>query len=86
MYFYVCTYVDNFIGSDYYASPKSVKFKPNSIEASITIMTREDSSLEKKRESFYVSIKHPSQPNNTDGCDKVKVAILDDDGMYTIYN
>ena len=49
-------------------------------------MTREDSSLEKKHESFYVSIKRPSQPNNTDGCDKAKVAILDDDGMYTIYN
>ena len=49
-------------------------------------MTREDSSLEKKLESFYVSIKHPSQPNNTDGCDKAKVAILDDDGTYVHNN
>ena len=72
---------NNFIDSDYYASPRSVRFNTGSIETSFTIRTREDSIQEEKNEFFDVTATYTSKPNNT-SCDIAFVNIVDDDGMY----
>ena len=70
---------NNFTGTDYYASPTSVRIPAGSNKAKVTIRTREDSNLEDKYKYFKVNIDHPSKPNNT-VCDELVVTIEDDDG------
>ena len=75
---YLC---NNFIDSDYYTPPRSVRFNAGSNETSFTIRTREDSTQEDKNEFLDVIAIYDSKPNNTI-CDIAFVNIVDDDGTY----
>ena len=72
---------NNFTGTDYYASPTSVRISAGNDRAKVVIRTRQDSYLEDKYEYFDVKIDYLLKPNNS-FCDDLAVTIQDDDGTY----
>ena len=78
---------NNFTDTDYYASPRSVTFRPGANETSVIIRTRQDSVLEAKYESFDIIANYPLKPNGTCAlCAEASFTIEDDDGTYVFNN